>query len=66
MMNTYNHERFISRSFESVLAQKVNFDYEILVERLFNRRHPGHFGDLHCHFPGRTVPLLRDHNLSVT
>jgi glycosyltransferase involved in cell wall biosynthesis len=30
-MITYNHERFIGQALESVLAQKVNFDYEIVI-----------------------------------
>jgi glycosyltransferase involved in cell wall biosynthesis len=30
-MITYNHERFIGQAIESVLAQKVNFDYEIVI-----------------------------------
>ena len=27
----YNHEPFIRQTIESILAQKVNFDYEILI-----------------------------------
>ena len=27
----YNHERFIAQAIESVLAQKVNFDFEIVI-----------------------------------
>jgi glycosyltransferase involved in cell wall biosynthesis len=30
-MITYNHERFVAQAIESVLAQKVNFDYEIVI-----------------------------------
>jgi len=30
-MITYNHERFIGQAIESVLAQNVNFDYEIVI-----------------------------------
>jgi glycosyltransferase involved in cell wall biosynthesis len=30
-MVTYNHERFIAEAIESVLAQDVNFDYEIVI-----------------------------------
>jgi glycosyltransferase involved in cell wall biosynthesis len=30
-MITCNHERFIGQAIESVLAQKVNFDYEIVI-----------------------------------
>ena len=28
---TYNHEKFIARAIDSVLMQKVNFDYEIVI-----------------------------------
>ena len=28
---TYNHERFISQALESILTQRVNFDYEIVI-----------------------------------
>jgi glycosyltransferase involved in cell wall biosynthesis len=30
-MITYNQERFIGQAIESVLAQRVNFDYEIVI-----------------------------------
>ena len=30
-MITYNHERFISQAIESVLMQKTNFDYELVI-----------------------------------
>lgn len=30
-MITYNHEKFISKALDSVLMQKVNFEYEIVV-----------------------------------
>ena len=30
-MITYNQERFVAQSVESVLAQRVNFDYEIII-----------------------------------
>jgi glycosyltransferase involved in cell wall biosynthesis len=30
-MITYNHECFIRQALESVLAQRVSFDYEIVV-----------------------------------
>ena len=30
-MITYNHEKFIRHALESVLMQKCNFDYEILI-----------------------------------
>ena len=31
LMTTYNHERFIAQAIDSVLMQKVNFDYEIVI-----------------------------------
>jgi glycosyltransferase involved in cell wall biosynthesis len=30
-MMTYNQERFIGQAIESVLAQKVNFKFEIVI-----------------------------------
>jgi glycosyltransferase involved in cell wall biosynthesis len=30
-MITYNHERFIAQALQSVLAQRVNFEYEIVI-----------------------------------
>jgi glycosyltransferase involved in cell wall biosynthesis len=66
MMITYNHERFIAQAIDSVLAQRVNFDYEIVIGEDcstdgtraiildFQRRHPR-----------RIVPLLRDQNIGA-
>lgn len=31
LMPTYNHEKYISQSIESVLAQKTNYSYELLI-----------------------------------
>lgn len=31
VMVTYNHEKYISKAIESVLMQKVDFDYELLI-----------------------------------
>ena len=31
MLQTYNHEKFIEESIESVLEQETNFDFEILI-----------------------------------
>ena len=28
---TYNHEKYIKEALDSILMQKVNFDYEILI-----------------------------------
>ena len=31
IIQTYNHEKYISQALESVLMQKVDFDYELIV-----------------------------------
>lgn len=31
LLITYNHERFISKALDSILMQKVNFDFEIII-----------------------------------
>src|SRR5437016_2968680 len=31
MMITYNHERYVRHALDSVLMQKVDFDYEIVI-----------------------------------
>jgi glycosyltransferase involved in cell wall biosynthesis len=65
-MVTYNHERFIAQALSSVLAQRTDFDFEIIVAEDcstdgtraivmdFARRHPG-----------KILPLLRDRNLGM-
>src|ERR1700690_1472331 len=65
-MTTYNHEAFIQQAIESVLAQRVNFDYEIVV---------GEDGstdgtrvilmNLYQKYPERIVPLLHDENIGA-
>jgi len=57
-MITYNHERFIAQAIESVLSQRVNFNYEIVIGEDcstdgtrgviadFARRHPEHIKTL--------------------
>lgn len=31
LMTTYNHEKYIAQAIDSVLMQKSNFDYEIII-----------------------------------
>jgi glycosyltransferase involved in cell wall biosynthesis len=67
LMITYNHERFIAQALESVLAQKVNFDYEIVVGEdcsIDSTRHI--LSNFQRQYPTRIVLLSRDHNLGVT
>jgi glycosyltransferase involved in cell wall biosynthesis len=66
VMVTYNHERFIAQALSSVLAQRTDFEFEIIVAEDcstdgtraivmdFARRHPG-----------KILPLLRERNLGM-
>jgi FkbM family methyltransferase len=66
MLITYNHEPFIAQALESILAQRVNFDYEIVVgEDCSTDRTRDILLDFCDRYPGRIVPLLRDRNLGM-
>jgi glycosyltransferase involved in cell wall biosynthesis len=66
MMITYNHERFIAQALESVLAQQVNFDYEIVIgEDCSTDGTRAIIMDFHRRYPGRIVPLMRDQNIGA-
>jgi hypothetical protein len=63
-MITYNQERFIAQAIESVLAQKTDFEYEIVVgEDCSTDNTRAILTDLSRRYPGRIVPLLRERNL---
>jgi len=65
-MTTYNHEAFIRQALESVLAQRVNFDYEIVVgEDKSTDGSRAILMNLHQRYPERIVPLLRDENMGA-
>jgi glycosyltransferase involved in cell wall biosynthesis len=65
-MITYNHKRFIRQALESVLAQRVNFDYEIVVgEDCSTDETRAILTDLHRRYPERIVLLLRDRNIGA-
>jgi len=66
MIITYNHERFIARAIESVLAQRVNFDYEILIaEDCSTDGTRDVVTDLHRRYPDRIVLILREQNIGA-
>jgi len=66
MMITYNHERFIAQALASILAQRVNFDYEIIVAEDDSTDGTRDIVlDFHRRYPGRIVLLLRDRNLGA-
>jgi glycosyltransferase involved in cell wall biosynthesis len=61
---TYNQERTIGQALESALAQRVNFDYEIVVgEDCSTDRTREIVMDFQRRHPERIVPLLREHNI---
>lgn len=65
-MITYNHERFIRQALESVLAQHVNFDYEIVVgEDCSTDGTRAILMDFYRRYPERIVPLLHDRNIGA-
>jgi glycosyltransferase involved in cell wall biosynthesis len=66
MMITYNHEPFLAQALESVLAQRVNFEYEIVVgEDCSTDGTRDILMGFHFRYPERIVPLLRDQNLGA-
>jgi glycosyltransferase involved in cell wall biosynthesis len=65
-MITYNQERFIGQAIESVLAQKVNFDFEIVIgEDCSTDGTRAIVMDFHRRYPDRIVPLLGDQNVGA-
>jgi glycosyltransferase involved in cell wall biosynthesis len=61
---TYNHERFIAQALESVLAQRVNFEYEIVIgEDCSTDGTRAIIMDYHHRYPGLIIPLTRDQNI---
>jgi glycosyltransferase involved in cell wall biosynthesis len=65
-MITYNHESFIGQALESVLAQRVNFDYEIVVgEDCSTDGTRAILMDFCRRYPERIVPLLHDRNIGA-
>jgi len=65
-MLAYNHELFIRQALESVLAQCVNFNYEIVVgEDKSTDGTRAILMDLYRRYPERIVPLLHDRNTGM-
>src|SRR5580692_4617658 len=66
MMLTYNHERFISQALESILSQRVNFDYEIVIgDDLSTDGTRDILAKFYRKHPERIVLLLRDRNIGA-
>ena len=65
-MITYNQKRFIAQAIESVLAQKVNFDYEIVIgEDCSTDGTRDIILDFKTRYPQRIVPILREQNVGA-
>ena len=65
-MITYNQGPFIAQALASILTQRVNFDYEIIVAEDHSTDGTRDIIlDFHRRYPGRIVPLLRDRNLGA-
>jgi glycosyltransferase involved in cell wall biosynthesis len=63
-MITYNQERYIGQAIESVLAQKVNFDYEIVIgEDCSTDSTREIVMDFQRRYRERIVPMFRERNL---
>ena len=66
MMITYNHVQFIAQAIESVLRQRVNFEYEVVIgEDCSTDGTRSVIMDFHRRYPNRIVPLFRDRNLGA-
>jgi glycosyltransferase involved in cell wall biosynthesis len=65
-MITYNHEQFIGQAIESVLAQTVNFDYELVIgEDCSTDGTRRVVLDFQRRYPDRIVALSSERNLGV-
>jgi glycosyltransferase involved in cell wall biosynthesis len=60
-MITYNHERYIAQAIDSVLMQRVNFDYELVIgEDCSTDRTREIVVDYQKRYPGRIRLILRE------
>jgi glycosyltransferase involved in cell wall biosynthesis len=63
---TYNHERFIAQAIESVLSQRVNFSYEIIIgEDCSTDGTRGVIADFALRHPQHIKTLLRNKNIGA-
>ena len=63
---TYNHEEYIGQAIESILAQNVNFEYEIVIgEDCSTDGTRAVIAAFHRRYPERIKLLFRDQNVGV-
>ncbi len=61
---TFNHEKFIAQAIESILMQKVSFEYEIVIGEDYSTDETRRIvTDYHKRFPQKVRLLLHDKNL---
>lgn len=64
MVLTYNHEDFIRKTLTSILEQKTDFDFEILVgDDASTDGTPGIIREFFEKYPDKIVPFLHEKNL---
>ncbi len=63
---TYNHEKYIAHALESIISQKVDFDYEVLVGEDCSTDNTAEivkkYADM---YPDIIVPFIREKNLGI-
>jgi glycosyltransferase involved in cell wall biosynthesis len=65
-MITYNHEQFIAEAIESIVMQKTNFDFELIIgEDCSTDKTREICLAYERKFPGRVRLLAREKNLGV-
>jgi glycosyltransferase involved in cell wall biosynthesis len=65
-MVTYNHEIFIRQAIESVLAQRVNFEFQVVVgEDCSTDATRSVLMELHDRYTERIVPVLQQQNIRM-
>lgn len=65
-MITYNHEKYIKQAIESILMQKVNFDYEIVIGEDASTDYTRNvILEFKNKFPKKIKLLLHDNNLGM-
>lgn len=67
IMLTYNHENYIAQAIESVLMQKTNLRYELIIgDDASTDRTPEIVREYAEKYPDIIVPVLREKNLGAT
>ena len=64
---TYNHEKFIEKAMRSILSQKTNYRYELIVgDDASTDKTPEIIKKIATEYPDIVVPVLRKKNLGAT